>query len=283
MAFLSGAYNSLSPYKDVEIFSCSTKQLLQQGYKSISELSPEDQNLIHDLRDTLEKIKDFWWQRFQFIGIDNKGNIPPFFVHCEGENAYYHPSRLGVPEHFAFNDEYVRSPEVVAHEFTHGVIEWLNPLGNVGEAGAINESIADIVGIVFKRNLTDKYGQKIYTDWNINKIRNLSTSITKWQLLDTKPLFNSSNETTNDMGNVHHNSKVLSHAFYLAAIELEKFDQGNQQLLNIWVNSVKDLKTSEKNFLGFINKTIQIGFQKSGTPFSDAIKNAWGKIGFNIR
>ena len=281
MAPLSEAYKCISPYPDTQVFSYETQQLLQSGYQNISTLSEEDQVLIRELQDTLGKIKTFWWERLRFVGIDNKGRIPPFFIHFQNDNAYYHPKRLKIPEHFAFNNQYVHSPEVVAHEFTHGVIEWLNPLGNAGEAGAINESVADIVGIVFKRNLTDQYGQKRFTDWKINTFRDLSTSTTVQALLDTTPKFDSEGKTTNDMGNVHHNSTVLSHAFYLAANELGKFDESNQQLLNIWISAVRSLQKDEKFFGGFIRKTINIGFQQNGLPFEKAIKSAWIKIGFS--
>ncbi|HNA62595.1 MAG TPA: M4 family metallopeptidase [Rhabdochlamydiaceae bacterium] len=110
--------------------------------------------------------------------------------------------------------------------------------------------------------------------------RDLSTPTTVQALLDTTPKFDSEGNTTNDMGNVHHNSTVLSHAFYLAANELGKFDESNQQLLNIWISAVRSLQKDEKKFVGFIRTTINISFQQSGSPFEKAIKNAWIKIGY---
>lgn len=281
MASLSEAYKGMSPYQPTQVVSYTTQQLLQMGYQEVSKLGSKEQNLVSELRDTLEKIKSFWWERFQLIGIDAQGKIPPFFVHFQSNNAYYHPPVPNqVPEHFAFNDQYVHSPEVVAHEFTHGVINWLNPLGNTGEAGAINESIADVVGIVFKRNMIDRYGHRIYMDWKINNFRDLSISITKENFNhDLTPKFDLEGRTTNDNGHVHDNSRILSHAFYLAAIELAKDDQGNQQLLEIWITAVRLLKADEKNFKGFSNKTIEISFKKSGAPFQEAIKRAWKTVG----
>lgn len=121
----------------------------------------------------------------------------------EDNNAYYHPQTIQATEHFAFNDTYVDCPEVVAHEFTHGVIEWLNPLSNQGEAGAINESIADIFGIMYKRH------QLQQKDWNIGDLRNLTERVS---LRDPK--------SSTDNGWTHHNSRVLSHVFSLASTNL---------------------------------------------------------------
>ena len=279
MAFLSEAHKSTSPYQPMQIFSYTDQELLSQGFQRADSLTLGQRSLIETLYSTLEKIKVFWWDRFRSVGIDNHGKIPPFFVHFQDNNAYYHPPTSEVPEHFTFNDQYVRYPEVVAHEFTHGVIEWLNPLGNQGEAGAINESISDVVGIVFKRSLTDKFGRPIYNDWKIDGFRDLSKTFTVSNWRTTQPTYDHQGTTTNDHGNVHHNSLLLSHAFYLASVQVEKYDPSNQKLLNIWIKAVESLSAEEKNFNGFANKTIQLAFPYGGEPIQEIVKSAWKQVG----
>lgn len=267
MTPLSEAHKSLSPYEQTQIFSYTNQELLSQNFQLASNLSESEQSLISKLYKTLEGIKEFYFDRFKFIGINKEGRIPPFFIHFQGNNAYYHPKTFRRPEHFAFNDQYVTTPEVVAHEFTHGVIKWLNPLGNKGEAGAINESIADIVGVLYKRHVLNQ------KDWTIGNLRNLK---------DNPKLENPT--SSEDNGYVHHNSRVLSHAFYQASNLLERqgFDDQDEKLLKIWFLSVQNLEEQEKTFQGFKKKTIDIGWTEDGSPFSDRIRQAWDMVDLTI-
>lgn len=271
MASLQTAYNGISPYQETQVHSWTHQELVHLGYTSHS--PNEDQaQLCSKLFKTVEGIKGFIWERLRLVGIDNYGSIPPFFVHLPEKNAYYHPP-IGLSEYFAFNDAFVSYPEVVAHEFTHGIIEHLNPLGNKGESGAINESIADVVGIVYKRSMLAA------NDWNIGSMRDLSKG-NGIKLKATKALYNNECKSTNDQGNTHHNSRVLSYAFYLASSNLSGYDDGNKQLLDIWISSVQYLE--EKTFEGFKAKTIKLGLQKSGKPFESAIKKAWNAVDLTV-
>ncbi|MGD0665426.1 MAG: M4 family metallopeptidase [Rhabdochlamydiaceae bacterium] len=198
--------------------------------------------------------------------------MPPFFVHCVEDNAFYHSS-IQNGECFIFNDNYINCPEVVCHEFTHGVIANTNPLGSSGQEGALNEAIADVVGIVFKRS------RYMINDWKIDRLRDLSESFHFKDLKNFKLQYNSNGESTNDHGNVHHNSRFISHAFYLASRNLaaSNADQGDKQLLNIWWNAVLSLKQHEKTFNGFIKKTIRIG-ATNGKIIKEAIEQAWQQV-----
>jgi hypothetical protein len=251
---------------------------LQLCYKPIRPENQKQQEICDKLMTTVETIKVFVWEYFQLVGIDNEGKIPPFFIHLKQNNAYYRaPSISDHEECFKINDKYIKHPEVVCHEFTHGIIQYLNPLGNKGEGGAINESIADVVGIVFKRSRYMK------DDWKIGELRDLSLSFTIKNKKETQPQYGQDKKTTNDNGNVHFNSRFLSHAFYLASTDLGKSnaDPGNKQLLTIWLSAVQQLEANEKTFIGFAKKTIQVGYENSGEVFRDVIRKAWNEVLFN--
>lgn len=53
---------------------------------------------------------------------------------------------------FAFNEPLAKALDVTAHEFTHGVIQSTANLEYFGEPGAINESMADVFGVLVDRN-----------------------------------------------------------------------------------------------------------------------------------
>ncbi len=255
MAYLNTAFNSISPYQSTRIYPDFSGRPSQATKATVR----------NQLMQTVESIKVFFWNRLQLVGLENKGTIPPFFMHMQEKNAYYYPSTSTYPERIKFNDAYVSFPEVVCHEFTHGVVEHLNPLGNKGESGALNESIADVIGIMFKRTVYAR------ADWKIGNLRDLSQSFTKDHLKSTNP-------RNFDHGNVHHNSRLLSHAYYLAYTALEKQNADpNHQLLQIWWRAFAELKDEEKTFAGFANKTIAIG-NETLFPIRQAIEEAWSQV-----
>lgn len=47
--------------------------------------------------------------------------------------------------------DFTRAPEVVAHELTHGVIQYTAQLPYDMQAGALNESVADVFGSMVKQ------------------------------------------------------------------------------------------------------------------------------------
>jgi Zn-dependent metalloprotease len=266
-------YQGPAPIQPTQTYSFTSAELIHWGYIQVSS-DPNDQALARTLHQTVETVKSFFGDRFRTAGLDVQGKMPPFFVHLGMNNAFFHPKTSHHIECFAFNDDYARSPEIVCHEFTHGVIANKNPLGNAGEAGAINEAIADVVGIVFK---CSRYASQ---DWIIAG-RNLSQPFHFSNLENTKPKIEHG-KCTNDNGNVHHNSRLISHAFHLASRDLARSnaDEEDKLLLKIWWDSVLSLQAHEKTFSGFVKKTIRIG-ERDGIPIKDAIIRAWQQVGMH--
>src|SRR5690625_1263242 len=69
---------------------------------------------------TISNLTTFFWECFQFCGIDNRGGIAPVQLGwsqdnaawiCESENCLW-----------KFNTHYV-IPDVIAHEYTHAVVD----------------------------------------------------------------------------------------------------------------------------------------------------------------
>lgn len=273
----------------LQIYSWSEQELLSKGYRILSAQSERDQKHFCVLKTTIEKIQQFFLNQLQLFAASTTERMYPFVIQFQNNKAFYRvPTQNDQHEYFTFTDEYVYSPELVAHEFTHGMIERLNPLGNQGEAGAINEAIADIVGVVFKRNMFGKN----YIDWKIHAIRDLSceffifrdkTTQKNYQnVIKLKP--NKFPSEKNDYGYIHNNSNFLSHAFYLAATHsyITKVDPKHLTMLHIWLTAIKNLSDQEKTFKKFAEKTVEIAGNKEGVFYRDAIKFSWKKVGLNF-
>lgn len=264
MTNFNTAFNLISPYDQTQIHDdqvqVHTKEsLLQQGYTRITVSSQAEAELCNTLVNTIETIKDFIWNRFHILGLDNKGTIPDFYIHLEQKNAFYVRNPT---ECFKFNDAFINSPEVVCHEFTHGIIQNINPLGSSGQGGALNEALADIIGIMFKR-----YACGI-DDWKMTDERDLSKSFNFKDLKDARSI-------ASDSGHVHHNSLIISHAFYLASIEHK--GALDKELVNKWFEAFVELEEKEKTFVGFAAKTIKVC--EGHTPLQSSIIKAWKTVG----
>ncbi|CAF23935.1 M4 family metallopeptidase [Candidatus Protochlamydia amoebophila] len=264
-ASLSEAFNSPSLYQETQIGSFTSGGLKQLGYLPLECKNEDERKLCSTIHGIVEEIKKFYWTTFQLVGVDGEGKIPPFFVHYPEKNAYYAPWKK---ECFAFNNEFASQPDVVCHEMTHAVIENHNPLGNQGQAGALNEAIADIVAIVFKQK---KCLDVIDNRWKISTLRDLSQPPKQFKSVDN---YNKGN----DFGHVHDNSLIISHTFYLASTNLDYDPTHCDLLLGIWLKSMLELE--DKTFRGFKSKTLEANeevFFQGGSIIINAIKKAWQK------
>ncbi len=134
---------------------------------------------------------------------------------CPYDNAFWDGAQL------AYGDGFTAADDVVAHEFTHGVIERTSNLFYYMQSGALNESYADIFGETIDQwNGTSEPGGsrwKIGEELSGGAVRNMlvptllgdpsKMSDPEFQC-DTDPI-------VQDNGGVHSNSGVPNHAFAL--------------------------------------------------------------------
>ena len=115
-------------------------------------------------------------------------------------------------------DGYGMADDILAHEFSHGVITWEPDLFSYGQSGAIAEALADIFGeTIDQQNATgnDAAGVKwqIGEDLTGGPIRHMMTPLTfgdPGKMSD--PMWC---DLVNDNGGVHHNSGIPNHAYAL--------------------------------------------------------------------
>jgi Thermolysin metallopeptidase, alpha-helical domain len=258
----------ISPYDDIQVYSPISNMIVVREDGLINPSAPkEEQEVGEILYKTARTVADFFWEKFRLCGIDREGKIPPFIIGFpEGQTGF----SFGLNK-FEFNNLDALQLEVVAHEYMHGVVAWLNPLGQSGQQGALDESLADVFAIVCKHLSYAK------DDWNISDDRDLSKSVNIRKELRGIDRKNGEEYTEdNDFGYVHENSLFLSHAFYLVRKELGDFDRDYKISLSIWWKAFADLK--DKSFNGFANKTIEVAYTQ-GKPWGDAVKKSWQIIG----
>ena len=134
---------------------------------------------------------------------------------CPLDNAYWDGNQM------LFGSGYAGADDVVAHELTHGYVQYTSGLFMLHQSGAINESVADIVGEVVDHRYNPS-GPEDNTGWNLGEdvpgppLRNLMDPTTIGSQPDKMTSANYKvGDVLDDAGEVHHNSGVGNKTAYL--------------------------------------------------------------------
>jgi Zn-dependent metalloprotease len=174
--------------------------------------------------------------------------------------------------------------DVIAHELTHGVTQYATPggLDYVDQSGALNESISDVFGSVVKQwSKKQSVGD---ADWLIGQgimgpsvgkaLRSMKSpgdQSQTWQGDDQPATMTGFVEG----GDVHTNSGIPNHAFYLAAMALG----GNSwdKAAKIWYAALPQLK-SDATFADAAKATASAASQLFGSTEKSAVEGAWKQV-----
>jgi Zn-dependent metalloprotease len=124
--------------------------------------------------------------------------------------------------------------DVAGHEFGHGITQHFVDLPGSGEGGALDEAYSDILGTLvefkYQDDCTDDYPDASpgWADWLHgedfwevpNPLRDLRdpTSVDDYSTYDPYPTYYGGTGWDDETNEPHHNSTVLSHAFYLLSV-----------------------------------------------------------------
>lgn len=244
-----------------------------------------------------KKTYDFYSEFFNRNSIDNNGLKLDGFVHFGDKylNAFWANDKMvfGDGDGVIFNG-FTDELDIIGHELTHGVVEYSGGLEYYEESGALNESIADVFGIMIKqwgvnpgnpqtaaesnwlvgegiwakgvngRGLRDmKAPGTAYSDSRVGS----DPQPAHWK--DFKKLSRSV-----DNGGVHINSGIPNHAFYLAATIIGGYAW--ETAGPAWYKALTSGElSSDANFKEFADLTIL----HAGDHKAD-ITEAWTQVGY---
>ncbi|HJQ64980.1 MAG TPA: M4 family metallopeptidase [Gemmatimonadales bacterium] len=209
------------------------------------------------------KLNNAFWDGSQMVYGDGDGEI---FVHLP------------------------RPLEVVAHELTHGVIAHTSGLVYRGEAGALNESFADVMGSLVKQWHHRQTARR--ADWLIGRqmmgpalrARALRT-LTGRKAFEGDPLLGTDPQPKHYRDRIripdpdvaaHLNSGIPNHAFYLVATRLGGYAWTRAGA--IWYEAMTTLP-SRCNFATAAGRTIAIARRRFGSPVAAVVGRAWRDVG----
>lgn len=128
-------------------------------------------------------------------------------IPCPYDNAYWNGEAM------FYGANYPKADDIVGHEMTHGVIERTSGLIYFDQSGAINESMADIIGEIIDHRVGTEDDSAFLLGENIGAFRSMKSPTTYGQPdRMTSAKWYSGQE---DAGGVHTNSGVGNKAFHL--------------------------------------------------------------------
>jgi Zn-dependent metalloprotease len=249
---------------------------------------PSSDETVNEAFDSAGTTYDFYKTVLNRNSVDNRGLRLDSTVHYARKfnNAFWNGRQMvyGDGDGKLFVG-FAGALDVVAHELTHGMTQYTVPggLDYENQSGALNESISDVFGSVVKQW---KNNQSVTeADWLIGAgilapaegkaLRSMKdpgdTSIT-WSG-DDQPKDMSGYV---DGGDVHTNSGIPNHAFYLAATNLGGYSW--DKAAKIWYRALP-LLSSTATFAEAAQATIHaVTLLGLGSAEERAVQSAWKAV-----
>jgi len=182
---------------------------------------------------------------------------------------------------------FTRSSDFIGHEVMHGVTQYTANLSDVDEPGALNESISDVFGSMFRQWISNQ--DVSGADWLIGSdimgpvalangwvcVRNIADPSSKKSLTKLPSTF----DQYTPHGDPHLNSGIPSRAFYLAALAVG--GKSWERIGMIWYAALSDKSASRSmTFSEFALLTLAACKRlfPAKSDIADSIENAWQAV-----
>ncbi|PKH37634.1 Thermolysin metallopeptidase, catalytic domain [Nocardioides alpinus] len=184
-------------------------------------------------------------------------------------------------------ERFTKPVDVLAHEFSHAVVEHTAGLVYRDQSGALNESVADVFASCLKQRLLGQdaadgdwlIGEGIFTpSIRARALRDMAAPGTAYDdpELGADPQVGHMDdyvETTADNGGVHLNSGIPNKAFQLAAVAVG--GRAIEGAGRIWYDAlVGGDVTADADFATFAAATVAVAGEHA-----DVVRQAWAQVG----
>lgn len=207
-----------------------------------------DDTIVNEVYDMSGFVRDYFKITFDLNSMDNNGMdvISNIRYGKDYNNAFWDGDEMtyGEGDNVQFKN-FTKAIDVIAHELTHGVTQFLANLEYQSQSGALNEHFSDVFGTVIKQ----KYLKQDVTcaDWLIGDLivtdKFPGTAIRSMKAPGTANDFDTQSDHmdnyytgSSDNQGVHINSGIPNKAFYLTAIEI-----GIDDSALLWFETLKVL------------------------------------------
>lgn len=242
-----------------------------------------------------DKVIDFYKNLLNRNSIDNKGMAIESITHLGSNynNAFWAGDMMFYGDGDGVEFTYLSGDlDVVGHEMTHGVIEYTADLAYHNQSGALNESMADVFGVLI--STYDKYnvanrgtwkfdsadwvvGDDIYTP-NIqgDALRSLKDPTLYGQPAHMTDYYELADTEDEDWGGVHSNSGIPNKAAYNIASNI-----GMDKTARIYYRALTQYMHADTNFQQAAYCLVQAAADLYGKGSNEitVIKNSFASTG----
>ena len=243
-------------------------------------------------------VYDLYFKEFNRDSLDGMGLKLIATVHHRRKynNAFWDGKQMAYGDGDGVIFKTFIEISVIGHEMSHGVVQFSGGLEYEGQAGALNESFADVFG-----SMTRQYVEKTNvceSDWLVGKgilgpeingkaLRSMKmpgTAYSDAQLGQDPQPFHMDNyvNTTEDNGGVHINSGIPNHAFYLYCMYMGGNSWGVPG--QIWYDAMQRLNNPFASFHNWAVQTVQSAARIYGVGSGElqALRRAWKLVGISV-
>ncbi|MCV7412282.1 peptidase [Mycobacterium florentinum] len=279
----------LAPAPSVLVDDCKNTTSLPGAPIVTPETSP-DATAVRALEETTAVAK-FYKQCFGRNSVDDAGMTLMSSIHygVRYMNAFWNGSQMtyGDGDGKIFLD-FTESNDVIGHELTHGVTQYTAGLDYTDEPGALNESVSDVFGSMFRQ--WQKKQTVAKADWLIGadiigpaaKAKGYTCLRNMAKPGDPHCLSPQPDNYRNYIpgGDPHDNSGIPNHAFYLAATAIG--GRSWQKAGKIWFEALTspgaNKSTNMKEFADLTRAAAKSLFPADPAVYS-AVDDAWTQVG----
>ncbi len=267
------------------------------GTRILDETSPRSRDLMaREAFAAAGATFDFYAEAYGRNSLDGRGLRLEGSIHYakKFDNAFWNGSEMvygdGDGEIFF---RFTRCLEIIGHELTHGVIQYSAALEYSGQAGALNESLADVFGSLVKQHHLGQSADQ--ADWLVGAdllrpgvkgvaLRSLKSPGTAYDdpVLgrDRQPAhMRDFVRTAEDNGGVHINSGIPNKAFYETASRLG--GHAWETAGWIWYQTLIARLHPRSSFRHAAQQTLAVATERFGAQSREAhaVRDAWETVG----
>jgi Zn-dependent metalloprotease len=261
--------------------------------------APVEDAAVNEAFDNAARTRDFYTEILKRDSIDDAGMELVSSVHFDNDfdNAFWNGAQMVYGDGsgtFLAKGSLTRDLSVVAHELTHGVVQFTAGLRYSKQSGALNESFADAIGTTVKQWAANETAAA--ANWLVGEgiLGSEMTGVALRSMKDPGTAFEGDrqpghmrdyvdlpddNNPRNDHGGVHINSGIPNKAFYLAATRLGDF---SWQLAGpIWYDALANTLRPNSQFKDAAEATIASAGKLYGVgqDAEKAVRAAWEEVG----
>ena len=261
---------------------------------------PTADSAVNQVHSHLGTTYDFYRDVYRRNSLDDQGLRLDGTVHYGRDfmNAFWDGQQMvfGDGDGVVFTG-FTGCVDIVAHELTHGVVQFTANLEYRGQSGALNESFADVFGSLVKQHSLGQTAAQ--ADWligagllgpsiNGKALRSMAAPGTAYDDprlgRDPQPAHLSSyvslpEDELGDMGGVHINSGIPNKAFHLLATDLGGNAWGVAG--QIWYATLLQLWPTAQ-FQHCAQVSAEVASTLYGAAERQAVVRAWAAVGIQV-